>query len=107
MNTKPLLLIFCAMLFCSHCGVKEEIDQAKAQYKSRYESLPDTMTAIISNRALNTCTFEDYIDVKYPGYSVYNRKEIYGIVDGHIKLINTIEGKYTPRRFVDEQIIFE
>ena len=33
-------------------------------------------------------------------------KEIYGVVDGKIKLVKTIKGEHQPGRFVEERITF-
>lgn len=35
------------------------------------------------------------------------RKEIYGVVDGKIKLVDKVQGKHIPGYFTDEKIIFE
>jgi hypothetical protein len=34
-------------------------------------------------------------------------KEIYGVVDGQIQLIETVEGKHEPSHQVNEKLIFE
>lgn len=104
-------------IFMKHCkDMLEDVKTNKLKLATIGENMFDSEIRIVSVKLIN-----DTIEVVkrqssneilacssiVPGIDTTVWKEIYGIVDGHIKLINTIEGKYTPRRFVDEQIIFE
>ncbi len=74
------------------------------------------ITSQVVRAGLNTSTGNLEIVRRYPSNMAYGNgtpvpdrveKEVYGVVDGKITLIQTIQGKHEPAYRVEERITFD